>query len=344
MEKWMSQLISPEAVEMAADRIRNVVVRTPLINFSSRVGACLALKCENLQLAGAFKIRGAYNFILQIPEQRRLRGVITYSSGNHAQAVAYAARGLGAPAVVVMPTTAPRVKVDGARSYGAEVILEGTTSLERQIRAEMEADARGLTMVPPFDHPNIIAGQGTVGLEILQDMPNTGTVYVPIGGGGLIAGIAALIKQRVSSIRIVGVEPVGAAAMSASLLAGKPISLASVDSIADGLLPVRPGDLTYAHVKEFVDDVVTVDDDSIGRSVVWLAQHAKLIVEPSGAAALAAVMNASLERKTHGGNTSFNPDRETVAVISGGNIGFDTLENFIQDYKSFSGDSVSSWQ
>lgn len=335
MEKRMSLLISPEAVEMAAERIRNIVVRTPLVDLSRHVGARLALKCENLQLAGAFKIRGAYNFILQIPEKQRLRGLITYSSGNHAQAVAYAARDLGAPAVVVMPTTASRVKVNAARFYGAEVIMEGTTSLERQMRAEMEADARGLTMVPPFDHPNVIAGQGTVGLEILQDMPNTDTVYVPIGGGGLVAGIAALIKQRVSSIRIIGVEPVGAAAMSASLLAGEPITLTSVDSIADGLLPVRPGDLTYAHVKEFVDDVVKVDDDSIGRSVTWLAQHAKLIVEPSGAAAFAAAMNACHERNV-GPNKLTNSSRQIVAVISGGNIGFDTLEEFIQDYKSFS--------
>ena len=183
----MSLLISPEAIEMAAERIRNIVVRTPLVDLSRHVGARLVLKCENLQLAGAFKIRGAYNFILQIPEKQRSRGLITYSSGNHAQAVAYAARDLGAPAVVVMPTTASRVKVNASRCYGAEVIMEGTTSLERQMRAEMEADARGLTMVPPFDHPNVIAGQGTVGLEILQDMPNTDTVYVPIGGGGLVA-------------------------------------------------------------------------------------------------------------------------------------------------------------
>ncbi len=319
-------------IDAAATRIRAAVARTPLVDVSAGAGRRLLLKCENLQVAGAFKIRGAFNFITQIQDAERARGVITYSSGNHAQAVAYAARALGSPAVVVMPETAPAVKVDGARSYGAEVILEGTTSIERKARAESEAVRRGLAMVPPFDHPNIIAGQGTVGREILEDAPTVGTVYAPIGGGGLIAGVAAAVKLRRPTTRVIGVEPVGAAAMAASLRAGEPITLDSVGSIADGLLPVRPGDLTFAHVRRFVDDVVTVEDDAIGRAVVWLARHAKLIVEPSGAATVAALLFGGSELGGQVLKDAPGPDPETVAVVSGGNVSLDTISTLVERY------------
>ena len=319
-------------IDAAATRIRAAVARTPLVDVSAGAGRRLLLKCENLQVAGAFKIRGAFNFITQIQDAERARGVITYSSGNHAQAVAYAARALGSPAVVVMPETAPAVKVDGARSYGAEVILEGTTSIERKARAESEAVRRGLAMVPPFDHPNIIAGQGTVGREILEDAPTVGTVYAPIGGGGLIAGVAAAVKLRRPTTRVIGVEPVGAAAMAASLRAGEPITLDSVGSIADGLLPVRPCDLTFAHVRRFVDDVVTVEDDAIGRAVVWLARHAKLIVEPSGAATVAALLFGGSELGGQVLKDAPGPDPETVAVVSGGNVSLDTISTLVERY------------
>ena len=308
----MSALVEPAAIEAAAERIRGTVRRTPLVDVTDVAGRSLHLKCENLQVAGAFKIRGACNLVTQIASGPDVRGVITYSSGNHAQAVACAARGLGLPAVVVMPETAPAVKVEGTRSYGAEVLFEGTTSVQRKRRAEAVAAERGLTMVPPFDHPEIIAGQGTVGSEILEDRPSVETVYAPIGGGGLIAGVAAALKQRRPSTRVVGVEPVGAAAMARSVEAGAPVTLDAVESIADGLLPVRPGDLTFAHVAAFVDRIVTVEDDAIAAAVRWLATRAKLVVEPSGAATVAAVLFS--------GRSDAAADGATVAILSGGNI------------------------
>ena len=313
----MSALVGLAAIEVAAKRIRDTVRRTPLLDVTDIAGRSLHLKCENLQVAGAFKIRGACNLVQQIASGPDVRGVITYSSGNHAQAVACAARGLGLPALVVMPETAPAVKVEGTRSYGAEVLFEGTTSVQRKRRAEAVAAERGLTMVPPFDHPDIIAGQGTVGREILEDRPSIDTVYVPVGGGGLIAGVAAAIKQRRQSTRIVGVEPVGAAAMARSIEAGAPVTLDNVGSIADGLLPVRPGDLTFAHVAAFVDRVVTVEDEAIAAAVRWLATRAKLVVEPSGAATVAAVLFSE--------RSDAAADGATVAILSGGNIAPATL-------------------
>ena len=318
----MSALVESAAIEAAAGRIRGVVRRTPLVDTADIAGRPLRLKCENLQVAGAFKIRGACNLVTQIASGSEVRGVITYSSGNHAQAVACAARGLGLPAVVVMPETAPAVKVEGTRSYGAEVLFEGTTSVQRRRRAEALAAERGLTMVPPFDHPEIIAGQGTVGLEIMADAPQVDTVYVPIGGGGLIAGVAAAVKRARPAARVIGVEPVGAAAMARSVEAGAPVTLDSVASIADGLLPVRPGDLTFAHVAAFVDDIVTVEDDAIESAVRWLATRAKLVVEPSGAATVGAVLFS--------GRRDAGADGVTVAVLSGGNIGPAKLAALLQ--------------
>src|SRR6478736_2731182 len=194
MTPSMPSLISLSDIRQAAERIRPIARTTPLVDASSAAGRPFFLKCESLQPGGAFKIRGAYNMVARLAPEQRARGVITYSSGNHGQAMALAARELGAPAVVVMPKTASRIKVEGARSFGAEVIFEGTTSVERRERAEREALARGLTMVPPFDHPWIIAGQGTAGLEILDQCPEVASVFVPIGGGGLAAGVAAAIK------------------------------------------------------------------------------------------------------------------------------------------------------
>ena len=319
----MSALVESAAIEAAAGRIRGVVRRTPLVDTADIAGRPLRLKCENLQVAGAFKIRGACNLVTQIASGSEVRGVITYSSGNHAQAVACAARGLGLPAVVVMPETAPAVKVEGTRSYGAEVLFEGTTSVQRRRRAEALAAERGLTMVPPFDHPEIIAGQGTVGLEIMADAPQVDTVYVPIGGGGLIAGVAAAVKRARPAARVIGVEPVGAAAMARSVEAGAPVTLDSVASVADGLLPVRPGDLTFAHVAAFVDDIVTVEDDAIESAVRWLATRAKLVVEPSGAATVAAVLFS--------GRRDARADGVAVAVLSGGNIGPAKLAELLRE-------------
>jgi threonine dehydratase len=306
-------LVSLAEIEAAAARIRPVARVTPLLEVPYPGGSGrLFLKCENLQPMGAFKIRGAYNMVAQLSPEERRRGVITYSSGNHGQAVALAARELGAPAVIVMPTTAPKVKVDGARAYGAEVTFAGTTSLDRKARAEQIAAERNLVIVPPFDHPMIIAGQGTTGLEILEQCPDVATVLVEVGGGGLSSGVSAAIKQRAPHVRVVGVEPEGAPKMSRSLEAGRPVTLEHVGSIADGLLTVRPGELTFEHVRAFVDEVVTVPDEAMIRAIKWLYLNARLVVEPSGAVTTAALML---------GLGGVDPSRgPVVAIVSGGNV------------------------
>jgi threonine dehydratase len=308
----MNEMVTRQSIIEAAAALRGVAVDTPLLWapwLGEAVGGEVRLKCENLQRAGAFKIRGAYTMVSRLRPEERQRGVIAYSSGNHAQGAALAARLFGIRAVVVMPTTAPAVKVEGARRLGAEVILEGTTSTERQKRAEMEAARQGLTVVPAFDHPDIIAGQGTTGLEILTQWPEVETVVVPIGGGGLIAGVAAWIKQAGSSCRVIGVEPENADAMHRSRAAGAPVTIESRPTIADGLMPVRPGDLTFRHVQRFVDDVVLVSDDAIRDATLRLLSTAKLVVEFSGAATVAALLSG---RVPAGGRIA--------AVLSGGNI------------------------
>lgn len=310
----------------AATRVRGAVTRTPLVDVSwilrsSTPGASeLWLKCENLQVTGSFKTRGAFNMIARLPAARRRAGVITYSSGNHAQAVAYAARAHDVTAVVVMPENASEVKVAGARRLGGEVVFEGTTSAERRLRAEDLAEERGLVMVPPFDHPDIVAGQGTVGIEILEDLTEVTRVVVPVGGGGLLSGVAASIKLMRPTVEVVGVEPAGAAKMTASLAEGHPVTLDATSSIADGLLPVRPGDLTFAHVRQFVDRVVTVDESEIASAVAWLFRHAKVVAEPSGAAATAVALRSDDSPE----------DGRTVAVVSGGNVSAATLVELLE--------------
>jgi threonine dehydratase len=315
-----TRLVTLDEIAAARARIGRLARVTPLLDVSAPARRPFLLKCENMQPAGAFKIRGALNMVAQLTEEQRRRGVITFSSGNHGQAMALAARELGAPAVVVMPTTAPAIKVDGARAFGAEIILEGTTSADRLARAQAEAAARGLTMVPPFDHEWIIAGQGTAGLEILEQRPDVAAVVAPIGGGGLVAGVAAAIKQSNPAIRVIGVEPVGAAAMKASIEAGQPVTLATVQTVADGLMPVRPGDLTFAHVQAFVDAVITVDDPDIVKAVMWMFREAKVVAEPSGAAAVAAVLSGAVDRAV-----SIERDAAIVAIVSGGNIAIERL-------------------
>ncbi len=308
----VAELIAPESVRDAARGLEGVAVRTPLLPsawLTEELGVEVRLKCESFQPIGAFKLRGAYTMVSRLTEEERARGVVTYSSGNHAQAVAFAARAFGVTAVIVMPENAPRIKVEGTKRLGAEVIEEGTTSIARRERAEAVQAERGLTMIPPFDHADIIAGQGTVGLEILEDWAAVETIVVPIGGGGLISGIAGFVKRERPDVRVIGVEPEGAPAMRRSLDAGHLITLDSIDSIADGLVPVRPGDLTFAHTRELVDDVVLVDDDAIRAAASRLLIRAKLLVEYSGAAAVAALRS---------GRGAL--DGPVAAVISGGNI------------------------
>jgi len=274
----------------------------------------LFLKLENLQPIGAFKIRGAYNKIASLSPEERERGVITYSSGNHGQGVAYAARAVGAKAVIVMPRTAPAIKREAVAAMGAEVVLVGPSSLERQHRAEELARQHGYVMVPPFNDEQIIAGQGTMGLEILEDLPEVETVLAPVGGGGMISGIATAIKLSKPSVKIIGVEPELASDAQASLHEGHIVQSTAEQvslTIADGLRTESIGAINFEHIRNYVDDIVTVSESEIRDAVRRLATNPKTLAEPSGAVAVAAF----LFHKDQLPDTMLN-----VAVISGGNI------------------------
>lgn len=306
-------LVPISEIRAAAGRLAGVAVRTPLLPWGlpgEEGDGEVRLKAESLQHSGSFKLRGAYNYVSALPDKEVEAGLITYSSGNHAQAMALAARLRGVPATVVMPTTAPAVKSEGARRLGARIVFEGTTSLERKARAEEIQASEGLHMVPPFDHPAIIAGQGTTALEAVEDWGRIDTWVVPIGGGGLASGCGVVLRTLCPEARIIGVEPEGAAAMRASLAAGEPVTLDRIDTIADGLAPTRPGDLTFRHVSSLFDDVVTVPDTAIREATGLLLHRRKLVVEFSGAAALAALRTGRVA--TEG--------RRVVAVLSGGNL------------------------
>ena len=306
-------LVGLTEIEAAARRLAGVSVSTPLLPadaLSDATGAQVRLKCENLQRAGSFKIRGAHNFVSQLSDDQVSSGLITYSSGNHAQAVALAGKLRGVQVVVVMPTTTPKVKRDGVERLGAEIEYEGTTSVERMAHAEEIAEQRGLVIVPPFDHRHIIAGQGTVGLEIAREWPDVDLVLAPIGGGGLASGIAAAVKRLLPSAQIIGVEPKGAASMRKALDEGHPAILDGIDTIADGLAPVIAGELTYEHARELMEDVVTVDDDAIREATSWLVSRGKLVVEYSGAATTAALLSKAVDVE----------GRAVAVVVSGGNL------------------------
>lgn len=316
-------LVSLEEVRAASHRLRGVVRRTPLVrvDLPERSNA-VWLKCESLQHGGAFKLRGAYNFVSRLSPEVRERGLVTYSSGNHAQGVAYAARMFGVPSVIVMPEDAPRVKVEATRALGGQVVREGTTTTERRRRAETIVGERGGTIVPPFDHPDIIAGQGTAALETLEQLHRAremgqgaagapGLVVVPIGGGGLIAGHVAALREAEPDCRVVGVEPSGAASMLRSLAAGHPVTLDRVETLADGLKPVRPGDLTFRHVQEGGVTVVLVEDDALVEAIRFCWRRG-LVVEPSGAATVAALLAGKVDLE--------GVEGDVVALLSGRNV------------------------
>lgn len=302
-------MITAEAVREAAEGLRGVALRTPLV-YSEPLGAYL--KLESLQPTGAFKLRGAFNAVRRLSPGARDRGVITYSSGNHGQAVAFAARHFEVRAVVVMPASAPAVKSDGVRRWGGEVVFAGLTSDERHHCAEQLATREGLAMVPPFDHPDVIAGQATLGLELAEQLSELRSVVVPVGGGGLLAGIVAGLAAAGSAAEVWGVEPAGAPKLSRALQAGHPVRLASATSVADGLLPLALGELPWetlqAHA-ECLRGVVMVDDDSIRRAMQFLKARSSLTVEPSGAATTAALQSGQLQ-----------PPTPAVLVVSGGNL------------------------
>ena len=304
--------VTIDDVRRAAAGIARVAVRTPLVEvpaLAARTGHPVALKCEQMQPIGAFKVRGAYHAIRRVPEAARQRGVITYSSGNHGQAVAWAAAKVGVPAVVVMPNTAPQVKVEGVRKLGGEVVFVGPRSVERKEKAEQLAAERGLAMIPPFDHPDVIAGQGTCALELLEQRPDVDTIVVPVGGGGLLAGICVAVAGTRPDVKVVAVEPEGAPKLSAALRAGRPEQLPSTASLADGLLTLSVGSMTFPLIRPVVREVVAVSDDDITLAMRFLHREAGLRVEPSGAATTAALLAGKVR-----------PAGPAVAVVSGGNV------------------------
>ena len=311
-------MIRMDDIRSAAAYLDGRIHRTPLLSATSigaRAGVQLWLKAENLQRTGSFKVRGARNCIRRLTADQRERGLITISAGNHAQAVAWSAAAEGAHATVVMPAHASPAKVDACRAYGGTVVLHGDMFEAFQHMEDLRAE-RGLTLVHPFEDPSVIAGQGTVGFEIVEDLPDVDAVVVPIGGGGLISGVASALRALRPGVRIVGVEPAGAAAMTEALGAGSPVRLARIDTIADGLSAPAAGVLTLEHVRALVDDVVLVEDDAIARAMAVLLERAKLLAEPAGAAAVAALLD---------GTTGVKPGARVVVIISGGNIGLPGL-------------------
>ncbi|HEY4454152.1 MAG TPA: threonine ammonia-lyase [Pseudonocardiaceae bacterium] len=306
------ELVSVEQVSAARELLRGVVRETPM-TYSSVLAAAsggpVYLKCENLQRTGSFKVRGAYVRIHGLSETERAAGVVAASAGNHAQGVALGASLHGTKAAVFMPNKAPLPKIEATRAYGAQVHLYGTVFDETLAKARAFADATGAVFIHPFDHPDVIAGQGTVGLEILEQVPQVGTVLLAAGGGGLVGGVAVAIKSLRPDVQVIGVQAEQAAAFPPSLAAGSPVKLDKVATMADGIAVGEPGQVTYAHVASLVDDVVTVTEESLSRAVLLCVERAKLIVEPAGAAAVAALLQY--------------PGRFTspvVAVLSGGNV------------------------
>ena len=315
-------LVSVDDVYAARELLTGVSRVTPmegLRTIAPALGGPLFLKCENLQRTGSFKIRGAYVRIARLTPAERARGVVAASAGNHAQGVALAASLLGCKATVYMPERAPLPKVAATQAYGATVVLTGNSVDEALVVAREHAERTGAVLVHPFDHVDVIAGQGTVGLEILEQCPQVKTVVVCTGGGGLVAGVAAAVKGLRPDVSVVGAQAAGAAAWPASLLAGHPVPLASMATIADGIAVGRPGEVTFPHVSELVDRIVTVSEDSLSRALLLCMERAKLVVEPAGAAALAAVMDSPKD---------FEPP--VVAILSGGNIDPLLLEKVIR--------------
>ena len=307
-------------IREAQSRLQGVATRTRLIRFplsqqeAAKDDRQLYLKPENLQPIGAFKLRGAYNKIAALSDEERRRGVISYSSGNHAQGVAYAARALGVKAVIVMPSNAPKIKREATASLGAEIVVVGPASSERQLKAEELATQDGYVIVPPYNDEKIIAGQGTMGLEILEDLPEVETVLIPVGGGGMISGVATAIKLSNPAVKIIGAEPALAADAQASLRSGKIVHLTADEvtrTVADGLRTQSIGPINFEHMRRYVDDIVSVGEDEIREAMRQLALNPKTVAEPSGAVAVAAFLFHRNELP----RTKLN-----VAIISGGNI------------------------
>lgn len=319
----MAQLVELDRIKAARQRLHGVVQATPLQPsraVSAATGLRVLLKCEHLQRTGSFKLRGAFNRIASLRDDERDRGVVCASAGNHAQGVALSASLVGVTARVFMPAGAPLPKVVATRGYGAEVTPVDGGVAEALEAATTFARECGAVFVHPFEHPDIIAGQGTLGLDIVDELPDVGTVVVPIGGGGLISGVAAAVKAVRPRACVVGVQVDAAAAVPASLAAGRPVTVEVGDTIADGIAVSRPGELTLRHIAALVDEVTTVSDETIARAVLLLAERAKQVVEPSGAAGLAALLDG-LDRQV---------PEPVVVLLCGGNVDPLLLARIIQ--------------
>jgi threonine dehydratase len=303
---------SSEAFAHAQELIRPFLHRPPLFGsaaLSEMTGTELHLKAENLQKTGSFKPRGALVALIQLSAKDRARGVITMSAGNHGQGLAFAAAKFDCRCTVIVPDNATTSKVEAMRAYGAEVVFAGGLQLGERLHEEQRQ--RGQVFVHPFANSDVVTGQGTVGLEILEDLPEVAAVVVPVGGGGLISGVAAAIKQRRAHVRVIGVEPEGAAAVSLSLQRGTPQHLEKVDTIADGLAPPFAEEYNLEIIRQYVDDLVLVSDEELAHALVMILERTKLLVEPAGAAAVAALLS---------GRVALPPGIKTVAVLTGGNI------------------------
>jgi threonine dehydratase len=307
------ELVTAVQFADARERLRDAVLHTPLVRLSSGTDAVAYLKAESLQPIGSFKLRGAFNAVAQLSETQRQRGVITYSSGNHGQGVAYAARLFGVPAIIVMPANAPSIKRQATTALGARIVDVGPASSERRERAEALAAEHGYAIIPPYDDPAIVAGQGTCGLEILADCPEVDLVLAPVGGGGLLSGVAAAIRQQRPNCQVVGVEPELAGDAAASLRQGTIVQYTAEQTtrtLADGLRTQSLGNLNFAHIRRYVEQIVTVTEQEIEQAMRHIVWDARLIAEPSGAVATAALLFHRHELPPH---------RTAVAIISGGN-------------------------
>ena len=324
-------LVTLDDVRDAAARIRGVANRTPVLRsrtLDRRVGAEVFLKCENFQRGGSFKFRGAYNRLSALTSEERARGVVAFSSGNHAQGVALAARELGVPATILMPTDAPAAKVAATRGYGAEVVRYDRRTQDREALGRELAEARGLTLVPPYDHPLIMAGQGTAALELLEDVGPLDLLLTPLGGGGLLSGSATAAKALAPDVRVIGVETATSDDWVQSLRAGERVRIPPPETIADGMRTQQPGALTFPVVRRLVADVLTVSDDEVVAAMRFLLLRLKLLVEPTGAVPLALLGSGRLGDPAASSGQALSGKRIGV-ILSGGNVDADVLREVL---------------
>ena len=316
------EMLTLEAFEEATEVVQRVTSKTKLLfseYFSSQCGGKVYLKPENMQKTGAYKIRGAYFKTSTLTDDERGRGLITASAGNHAQGVAYAAKAYGCKAVIVMPTTTPLIKVNRTKSYGAEVVLHGDVFDESAAYAMKLAEENGYTYIPPFDDLAVATGQGTIAMEIVKELPLVDYILVPIGGGGLATGVSTLAKLLNPKIKVIGVEPAGAACLKASLKEGKPVTLPHVNTIADGTAVKTPGSIIFPYLQENLDDVITVEDDELIVAFLDMVENHKMIVENSGLLTVAALKHLDLKGK------------KVVSILSGGNMDVITMSSVVQN-------------